>query len=930
MPRTVKTAKTPKTTLAQAQDDGIGETGQLGFVSNAAIFETSMAMAGYAGAPPGPSAALAGDSLAINAAVVLTQKLAAVPLAAPVAAAESVARTSALGGKVGGTEAVVIGNAPDNGGGVIVSASSPQVTDDSSVNALAVNTAATQYLAATGVALNGAGEKIGILSDSFNLNGGEAAAIANGDLPAASQIHILEEGSAGNDEGQALAELIHSIAPAAQIYFYSGTSSEADMAAGINTLAGMGMNVIIDDITYTDEPFYQDTGVVTQAAEAAVADGISYFTSAGNSSDNFYASKMFAPMSFTLPGIGTRTVQDVGNGSPYEAVTLAAAATLDFTMEWDQPFGANQYALGVALFRRDSTTGAYSLIQSFQPNSLNGNPVNSEYANENVTAGTYYFAFYESFSNTVNGAPVTPGAFKIIFWPGSQVVLDGPDAGVGSGTSIGHELAPGVNTIGAVNVAQTPSQGVAVPVTEPYSSAGPGLTFLNAAGQLITPPIDDLTPNFDATDGSPTTIFDPFNGTSAAAANAAAVGLLVLQADPGLKPAELTYLLMRSAIPTADSTTGGAGLIQADVAVADALLAKTNPVWTGQGGSALWNTVANWSDGKAPAAGQTVRIVDGIGMLSGAYEVDFNLTSQRLAGLIVDGKSFTGAKPDLVIGLAETLKTATLTLGLATIDAAGSLIDTGALVGGSAVGMVEIEQHGHLTVAGAVGAMDVQFNASTGRVDFASTVTANLVAGLGGVQVSGFSGGDVMDFSGIKSGQVVAIEESGNVYSLLNSSYATLAKISITGAFSGLGFAADGQGGSEIVATRIVGDARVAGSGNATLTAASGMQNFAIGAGGAETVSGSAAASTVNRFMFMPNAASAPGGMDEIIGFRYGRDQIVLNPTGAAVSVAGFDAYAGPGGGTVLHLNDGTVIRLVGVALTAAQERTIASAGAMA
>jgi hypothetical protein len=924
MPRRLKTAKRTNTPLAPTQDNDNNETGQQGWVSNAAMIETSAALTGYSGAQPAASANLAGDSLAMNAAVVLTQQ--AVAAVKPAA----VAQASALGAGYGADEAVITGNAPSNGGGVIVSGSSPQVTNESSVNALAVNTAESQYLAATGIALNGAGMKIGILSDSFNLNGGESAAIANGDLPAASQIHIVQEGASGADEGQALAELIHSIAPAAQIYFYSGTSSETDMATGIKTLAGMGMNVIIDDITYTDEPFYQDTGVVTQAAEAAVADGISYFTSAGNSSNNFYATSAFSPMSFTLPGIGLRTVQDVGKNSPYEAVTLATAATLDFTMEWDQPFGANQYALGVALFRLNSSTGVYSLIESFQPNSLNGNPINSEYANVNVTAGKYYFAFYESFSNTVNGAPVTPGAFKIIFWPSSQVVLDGPDAGVGSGTSIGHELAPGVNTIGAVNVAQTPSQGVPVPVTEPYSSAGPGLTYLNAAGQLITPPIDDLTPNFDATDGSPTTIFNPFNGTSAAAANAAAVGLLVLQADPNLKPVELTYLLMRSTIPTADSTTGGAGLIQADVAVADALLVKTSPVWTGQGGSKLWNTAANWSDGKAPAAGTTVRIVDGIGMLSNAYEVDFNLGSQSLAGLLVDGKGFTAAKPDLVIGLAETLKTATLTLGLATIDAAGSLIDTGALVGGSAVGMVEIEQHGHLTVAGSVGAMDVQFNASTGRVDFASTVTANLVAGLGGVQVSGFSGTDVMDFSGIKSGQVVAIEESGNVYSLLNSSDVTLAKISITGAFSGLGFSADGQGGTQIVATRTVGDARVAGSGNVTLTAAAaGVQNFAIG-GGAETITGSAAANTINRFVFMQNAVSVPGGTDNVIGFRYGHDQIIVNPAGGAganTSIASYNAYAGPGGGTVLKLTDGTAIRLIGVTLTAAQERNVAAGG---
>jgi len=692
---------------------------------------------------------------------------------------------------------MVVGNVPSPDGAIVdgTGALTAGYTNLSAVDALAVNTAETAYQAATGTALDGAGLKIGILSDSFNLNGGEAAEIANGDLPAASDIHILQEGTSGNDEGQALAELIHSIAPDAQIYFYSGTNGQSQMAAGINALVSAGVNVIVDDITYTNEPFFQDTGVITQAAEAAVAAGVSYFTSAGNSGSNYYQAG-FSPMTFALPGIGNVTTNNVGGGSPYEAIQIGADATLDMTMEWTQPFGDNQYDLGMALYSYSG--GTFTLVRDFTTSSLGGDPVLTIDQATTLAAGTYYMAFYESGSNFVNNQPVTPGTFKIIAYSDSDVAIDGVGSRVGSGTSIGHELAPGVNSVAAVGVADTPAEGIPVPIVEPYSSAGDGQTYINAAGATLATPITDGSPDFAATDGSPTSVFDPFYGTSAAAANAAAVGLLVLQADTRLTPAQVTDVLEASAIPSDSASLGGAGLIQASTAVAEALLANETPIWTGQGATTLWGSAANWSDGVLPQGASNVVITNGLGLFTGAYSVNLNLGNTSINSLDVDGGTLTGAQPQLVISAGDTLAAGSVTIGAGTVNVAGAFIDTGAMLTGSAAGLIDIQSTGSVTIAGSVAAENIAFVGTGGRLAFTTVNGAGLGAALA-ASISNFQEGDVIDIRGLAAGSVRSVNVNGASVTFINSSGAALASLDVSGATNGLSVVADGSGGTELV-----------------------------------------------------------------------------------------------------------------------------------
>ncbi|HZC85630.1 MAG TPA: hypothetical protein VE266_01430, partial [Steroidobacteraceae bacterium] len=172
----------------------------------------------------------------------------------------------------------------------------------------------------SGGLLTGAGVRVGILSDSFNCygvydkpgSGVPASGVrgyamygfatddatfdeTNGYLPAT--VSVLEEANCMQygqplqlpfaDEGRAMMQIVHDVAPGAALSFYTATNTEADFANGIAALATAGATVIADDVGYFDEPFFQD-GIVAQAIDAANAKGVAYFSAAGNNGQFSY------------------------------------------------------------------------------------------------------------------------------------------------------------------------------------------------------------------------------------------------------------------------------------------------------------------------------------------------------------------------------------------------------------------------------------------------------------------------------------------------------------------------------------------------------------------------------------------------------------------------------------------------------------------
>jgi hypothetical protein len=145
--------------------------------------------------------------------------------------------------------------------------------------------------------LDGTGEKVCVLSDSYNRSTQTVTSasddVQTGDLPGADNpagrtapVDVLDDAS-GTDEGRAMLQLIHDIAPGAELGFHTAFGGIGNFASGIRELADAGCTVIVDDVGYFAQPFYQD-GPVSNAVDDVVADGVPYFSSAGNDGQNSY------------------------------------------------------------------------------------------------------------------------------------------------------------------------------------------------------------------------------------------------------------------------------------------------------------------------------------------------------------------------------------------------------------------------------------------------------------------------------------------------------------------------------------------------------------------------------------------------------------------------------------------------------------------
>ena len=122
--------------------------------------------------------------------------------------------------------------------------------------------------------IDGTGVKIGVMSDGATNAADVASELGN---------YTISQVGSGN-EGTAMMEIVHDLAPGAQLFFY-GPSTSVDMANGINYLANTAhCNVIVDDLSFFGEGYFQDTSVAT-AAQNAVSNGVVYTTSAGNYSN---------------------------------------------------------------------------------------------------------------------------------------------------------------------------------------------------------------------------------------------------------------------------------------------------------------------------------------------------------------------------------------------------------------------------------------------------------------------------------------------------------------------------------------------------------------------------------------------------------------------------------------------------------------------
>ncbi len=497
--------------------------------------------------------------------------------------------------------------------------------------------------------LTGMGVTVGVLSDSFNCYGyyasngppaegngyngyatnsftaTETTDIASGALPGS--VNIVEEADCRNygapqlppfgDEGRAMAQIVHAVAPGAQLAFHTAINSEADFAAGITQLQQLGAKIIVDDVGYPDEPFFQD-GIVAQAVDAAAAQGVAYFSAAGNDGRNAYET--------TTPVFVAQGGRNLLNFDSSAATTSTSLPLLippvapgDFVLlvvQWDQPYvtgapgspgaaNALDFCIESASPAVDwvaQDTGSAQLVSypvCTGANSIGADPLlilavgNPANASSPTAAETLNISI-----GLASGA--APQRVKFLL----------ADNGLGASITSFATFSPAIqghpNAAGAVAVAaalyyQTPACGTAPAVLEHYSSYGGDPILFDAHGNALATPQNRGKPQLTGPDGvnntflgfqlvNGTTVSPPWNpnglfptsigqcqnnpqypnffGTSAAAPHVAAAAALLWQANPALSALQIATALETSALPMAEGAQGaGAGFVQANAAL---------------------------------------------------------------------------------------------------------------------------------------------------------------------------------------------------------------------------------------------------------------------------------------------------------------------------------------------------------------------------
>jgi Subtilase family len=535
--------------------------------------------------------------------------------------------------------------------------------------------------------LTGAGVTVGVLSDSYDcyavyaepgsgvpasgyagyaFNGFTATAatdVATLDLP--SGVDVLEEAPCSDygapiftpfaDEGRAMLQVVHDVAPGASLAFYTAENSEADFAAGIGKLAAAGVQIIADDVGYFDEPFFQD-GIVAQAIDAVEAPSaagtqpVAYFSAAGNDGNASYDNT--APSFATLSSSGSNSGEYLLNFDTTGAttatslpITLDAMQPGDFAaivVEWDQPYVTGAPQSGGATSRIDicvtGSTGTYTILDD------DGNTVTCTGANA-AGADPVQILIIANPANATGNTPketlnlviglangtAAPGRVKVAVETDGQVDPPITQFATNSATLQGHPGAAGAAAVGAAFYFQTPGCGTTPAVLESYSSEGGTPILFDVTGTRLATPTVRQKPDFVGPDGGNDTFlgftlasggytgsdgklttsisacqnnpsYPNFFGTSAATPHVAGIAALMLQANSTVTPTQIYTSLQNSALPMGGAPgfnfNSGFGFVQADTAFASLpLVAPPTPDLSSAASSVVVgsSTTITWS-----------------------------------------------------------------------------------------------------------------------------------------------------------------------------------------------------------------------------------------------------------------------------------------------------------------------------------------------
>lgn len=389
----------------------------------------------------------------------------------------------------------------------------------------------------------GSGVKIGVISDGVY---GIETSLSTGDIPEGDEktcdpnqifktgvvcksfnsTHGIDTNAYGEkaSEGLALLEILYDVAPEAELYFSNFATSD-DFISAVEWLSapesegGAGVDVIVDDIAFYQEPYFVD-GDVAVAVKEAMRLGVHYVTAAGNDAHQHIQED------FTdYDDDGYHNFQGTRDKYDFFPITIYPQMDISLFLQWDDEFDhpTNDFDLYVYFF--DASGNPYlndAGIQEFvesSDNNISGTkkPLESLSFRWNGSQKIYGLVYIKAQDVTEAGVELELFTVPSQSYEDANEYLDTYDS------VFGHAALNRVIGVGAVNLNDSGHDDVAY-----YSSWGP--VAVNNTWHY--------KPDVISVDGVSVTghggFMREFYGTSAAAPHVAGCLALMLDKNHGL------------------------------------------------------------------------------------------------------------------------------------------------------------------------------------------------------------------------------------------------------------------------------------------------------------------------------------------------------------------------------------------------------------
>jgi subtilisin family serine protease len=371
----------------------------------------------------------------------------------------------------------------------------------------------------------GKGVKVAVIDGGFR---GLADRQAAGDLPANVVAQDLCSGEFGtaDDHGTAVAEIVHEMAPDAQLYLVC-VGTEVDLAAAVAYAKSQGVSVINHSAGW-EGPYRDDgSGPIGAAVADARANGILWVNSAGNEGQTHW-SGTYASNGFVH--------QWSPNGDLGNTFIWPDGAEICGFLKWDEwPVAVSDFDLYLGL----SVSNDVVAVSEEEQGEGGGEPP-FEGLCARQTSGADVLAFWAIRGYTVRSTP----RLDLVSWSPPL------EYQVAAGSIATPASSPATLAVGALCWQSRE--------LEPYSSQGPTVDGHMKPDLVGHDSVSSAT--YGGFEGCPS----GFAGTSASSPEVAGAAALVRQGYPQLGPDQVKDLLMRSArdlgAPGLDSVYGAGEL----------------------------------------------------------------------------------------------------------------------------------------------------------------------------------------------------------------------------------------------------------------------------------------------------------------------------------------------------------------------------------